>query len=77
MKPASLDLRERVTAALEKGKLTQPAIAEKYVFVACPSERVSHLALLPYYSIALSHYRTINPNSHETLHFFHRRVRPK
>jgi transposase len=30
MKPYSLDLRERVIAALQSGKLTQPQIAEKY-----------------------------------------------
>jgi transposase len=30
MKPYSLDLRERVIAALEKGDLTQPEIADKY-----------------------------------------------
>jgi len=30
MKPYSLDLRERVLAALQQGALTQPQIAEKY-----------------------------------------------
>lgn len=30
MKPYSLDLRERVRAAVEQGDLTQPQIAEKY-----------------------------------------------
>jgi transposase len=30
MQPYSLDLRERVIAALQAGKLTQPQIAEKY-----------------------------------------------
>lgn len=30
MKPYSLDLRERVVAALDEGELTQPEIADKY-----------------------------------------------